>query len=255
MPFAIHETARIYFEELGAGRRPAIALIHGGNCDHTAMADLAVLLAARQRVVNLDLGGHGLSGRPSAGFSPASLGGDVRAVITMRFSAPVVVVGHSMGGRVALELSHRWPGLVRALVLLDTHIVEEPGYVAWRRASFEADDWRSFLRDRADKMFLPGDHSVRRGQIIARMLEVSREVSIAVLEASDRIDTVRALRDCAVPVLYIAGTRPRVDQEELMELRHDLVWSQVVGAGHFVQIDAAPQVSSMIERFLDAYVL
>ena len=40
---------------------------------------------------------------------------------------PMIVVGHSMGGMVALELSHRHPGLVLALACLDSTVLTPPG--------------------------------------------------------------------------------------------------------------------------------
>ncbi|HUS62779.1 MAG TPA: alpha/beta hydrolase [Acidimicrobiales bacterium] len=79
-------------------------------------------LAERRRVVALDHRGHGRSTKLATtdGYSIAQLAADLIALIDANVDAPVDLLGHSMGGRIALELALSRPDLVRSLVLMDT---------------------------------------------------------------------------------------------------------------------------------------
>src|SRR6185437_10397956 len=98
------------------------------------------------RAVTLDLRGHGRSARPRAALDLEGFVEDIRAVARAARIRRAVVVGHSMGGRVALALASVMPALVRALVLLDTAVSEEPGYVAQRWRQLSERDFKAALR-------------------------------------------------------------------------------------------------------------
>jgi pimeloyl-ACP methyl ester carboxylesterase len=55
---------------------------------------------------------------------------------------------------------------------------------------------------------------------------------------------------CRMPFLYITGAAPRSDFEQLRELCPQVVFGQVVGAGHFSQLLVPDQINAMIARFL-----
>ncbi len=241
--------ARIYYEVAGAGD-PPLVLVHGAGCDHTTMALLAGRLARRQQVVNLDLRAHGLSERPAGPIRGADFAADVVAVsLAARLRRPVLV-GHSMGAKVALEVSRIAPDLPSALVLLDSSILETPDYKARRRAELLDDSTRQLRVARRERMFLAGDSSPERQRLLDLMLAVPRELALAALAASDQIDTAGALRACAKPVLYVGASQPREQMEAVLGVNPHVWYGRVVGSGHFVHIDAVDQVAAMIGRFL-----
>jgi pimeloyl-ACP methyl ester carboxylesterase len=101
----------------GAGEGPPLVLLHGLGGSSANWALLAPRLAERHRVVLVDLPGHGRSGPlPAApGIGPYA---DRVALLLERLGlGAAVVVGHSLGGLVALRLAARHPGSVRGLVL------------------------------------------------------------------------------------------------------------------------------------------
>src|ERR1039458_8056338 len=90
---------------------PAGLLLHGW----TASADLNFCpvyarLAERYRVIALDLRGHGRGMRSTEPFSLEDCADDAAALLDEVGAGPVVVVGYSMGGPVALLLARRHPG-------------------------------------------------------------------------------------------------------------------------------------------------
>jgi pimeloyl-ACP methyl ester carboxylesterase len=95
----------------------AVLLVHGFAGAGANFALLAPLLARTHRVVVPDLPGHGCSAALPALPSLAGFADRVAAVAEQEGTAPAVVVGHSMGGVVALRLAARRPDLVRGIVL------------------------------------------------------------------------------------------------------------------------------------------
>lgn len=100
-----------------AGDGPPLLLIHGFAGGAANFALLAPLLARAHRVVVPDLPGHGGSSALPAAPSLAGFADRVADVVEHEGAVPAAVVGHSMGGVIALRLAARRPELVRSIVL------------------------------------------------------------------------------------------------------------------------------------------
>jgi pimeloyl-ACP methyl ester carboxylesterase len=100
------------------GEGPPLVLIHGLGGSAANWTLLAPLLARRHRVLVPDLPGHGGSGPTRAPEGLASLADVIGAVMDVHEMAPSPVVGHSLGGDVAVRLAARRPDAVSALVLM-----------------------------------------------------------------------------------------------------------------------------------------
>lgn len=105
----------------GRGER-ALVLVHGHGAHHVWWHAVVPLLADRWRVVTLDLSGHGDSGH-RAEYSGAQWAREVVAVAEAAGADRPVVVGHSLGGRVAVLAGGLHPDRVAGLVLLDCGIL------------------------------------------------------------------------------------------------------------------------------------
>ena len=95
-------------------------LAHGGGAHSRWWDHVAPLLATDRRVIALDLSGHGDSGR-RAHYSIDSWAGDVQAVLERAGSRPILV-GHSLGGMVALRVAQQRGQALRGVALLDSII-------------------------------------------------------------------------------------------------------------------------------------
>ncbi|MGY1740197.1 MULTISPECIES: alpha/beta fold hydrolase [unclassified Blastococcus] len=99
-----------------------LVLVHGHAAHHVWWHGVVPLLADRWRVVVLDLSGHGDSGHRT-GYSGQQWAREVLAVAEAAGARRPVVVGHSLGGRVALLAGGLHPDRVAGLVLLDCGIL------------------------------------------------------------------------------------------------------------------------------------
>lgn len=113
----------LVLDQAGRGGLPLL-FIHGWTCRRDywdeQMADLS-----RDRVVAaLDLSGHGESaGNARCDWSVSGLADDVVTALSTMDGEEAVLVGHSMGGAVALEAAARVPEVVRGVILVDTFVL------------------------------------------------------------------------------------------------------------------------------------
>jgi 3-oxoadipate enol-lactonase len=111
----------IEYEEHGAGARPFV-LVHGFTGSRDDFREVLPRLASRGRTVAPDLRGHGGSGHPAGGtgYDFDALTRDLAGLLDALGIARCDLLGHSMGGMVALRLALAEPGRVASLVLMDT---------------------------------------------------------------------------------------------------------------------------------------
>ena len=102
------------------GSGPPLVLVHGLGGAATNWTELAPLLAKRRRVLVPDLPGHGRSDRLARVEGLGSFALRLAALLEQEASTPAALVGHSMGGLVALRLAVARPQAVSALVLVGT---------------------------------------------------------------------------------------------------------------------------------------
>jgi pimeloyl-ACP methyl ester carboxylesterase len=117
-PSGVHIQYRLY-----GGGDALVVLVHGWSCDSNYWQAQLPALREHYAVATVDLAGHGGSGANRASWSMADFGDDVvRVVNALPDYQKVVLVGHSMGGPVAVEAARRLKGRVAGIIGVDTSI-------------------------------------------------------------------------------------------------------------------------------------
>jgi pimeloyl-ACP methyl ester carboxylesterase len=204
-------------------------------------------------VTALDLRGCGKSDCPESGYNIRDFADDLAPFCAQAGIEKPVVIGHSLGGMIAVELAARYPWLPRALVLVD------PGPID------PLPETVKFFDSAADQLEGPSGEEVRRlwtedmgardaelAQWISELMcRVPLPIAAAVIRGINAWNGVGALALCTVPTLLLR--RLLDDNPEAVRLRAikpDLEVGITVGAGHFHQLEVPEQVNAMIERFL-----
>jgi pimeloyl-ACP methyl ester carboxylesterase len=252
MPYAELDGLKLYYERAGSGE-PELLFVHGWCCDHTAFQPQFEHFAQTQRVTTLDLRGCGRSDCPEDGYAIADFADDLARFCAEVGIAKPVVVGHSLGGMVAVDLAARHPSVPSALVLVD------PGPIDQLPASVE------FFAEFTEQLEGPNGEDVRRAYVedmgardeeLARwivdlMCRVPLPIAAAAIRGINPWNGTEAFRLCTVPILLL---RPLLheasDALRLRAIKPDLEVGITVGAGHFHQLEVPEQVNAMIERFL-----
>ena len=109
----------VVYDARGRGE-PALVFIHGWCCNRGQWNAQMDQFDDDHRVVAIDLGGHGESGRTRGHWTIPDYGHDVEAVVKAQRLDRVILVGHSMGGPVALLAAARMPDRVIGVIGVDT---------------------------------------------------------------------------------------------------------------------------------------
>ncbi len=249
----VRDGMRLAVMERGDGD-PPLLFVHGWCCDHGHFAPQIEHFAGRYRVVALDQRGFGQSDQPPGEYSIEAFADDAAWLCRELGLHRPVVVGHSLGGAVALALAGRHPELPGAIALCDPAVfVAEVGDEIREElvAGLASAEWRSraeeFIRE---YLFLPGDDPARRERIVAGMCATPQRVMHSAFRNLVDFDDAAAARACRVPVLVIEAGAPFVDRERLLAALPDAVIEATPGVGHFHQLEAPERVNAILERFL-----
>jgi pimeloyl-ACP methyl ester carboxylesterase len=211
----------------GAVHRPLAVLVHGVSSSSRTWWRVGPALADRGfQVVAVDLRGHGSSPRTAVGLSAADLAADVAETV----GSPVeLLVGHSMGALVALELVAARPGFARRLLVEDPPGSSSFDWAALA-AGIEADTRRAAtdpgaLRrelEAANPVWVPGE-SERR---VADLADCDGQAIAAALRSGVPFDLPALLAAAPVPVLMV--------------LAEEALGSNLVGLDRKAAVEALP---------------
>lgn len=111
----LHGHRRAY---LKVGSGPALLLIHGIGSRHETWLPIVERLAKHYTVIAPDLLGHGRSAKPRADYSIGGYANAMRDLLAVLGIERVTVVGHSLGGGIAMQFAYQYPQLTQRIVLV-----------------------------------------------------------------------------------------------------------------------------------------
>lgn len=228
--------------------QPNLVLVHGWMCDRSYWDKQVPALAEGFGVVTVDLAGHGESGLDRRTWSIASLAGDVETVVEALDLDDVIVVGHSMGGLVALDAARRMPERVIGVIGVDTlHDADpelDPEELAPMFAGFEQDfaaACDSFVRG----MFVDGTDPELVDRVAADMCGGPAEVGLALLRAYVEYDWPRGFSEAGVPIRSINSDMWPTDLEGNRQVA-DYDATILEGRGHFLMQEAPDELAAAL---------
>lgn len=138
-----------------AGEGSPVVLLHGLFGSARNLGTVQARLAARHRVLALDLRNHGDS--PHAyGMDYATMAEDVRETLAARNALPAALIGHSMGGKVAMRLALAAPEAATRLLVADiAPVAYPPGFGAYAEAMAALPLQAGLTRATADAALAP----------------------------------------------------------------------------------------------------
>lgn len=241
-PDGVHIEYRLY----GRGE-PAIVFIHGWSCDAGYWAEQIGHFRTRYTVVTVNLAGHGGSGRNRRDWSVENYGADVAAVAREIPNAKIVLVGHSMGGPVALAAAGALKERLLGIVGIDTFqmIGAPPPPFGDLLVQMKADFATTVRRVVTEDLFTRNADPELVQRIAHDMSLAPPEVAIPSFESLFALDYAPLLAQIAVPIVAI-NTAP-TDEARIRDLAPTFRLVPVDGLGHFLMIEDPPRVNALLE--------
>ncbi len=239
------------------GRGPAIVMVHGLGSRAEHWLPVARLLAARHRVVLVDLPGHGESAMP-APFSLERATQALDRALDRTSREPVVLMGHSLGGLVAAAEACEHPGRVRALVLIETALRPQVTGQERRELLGELDsDYRGVLRG----AYLAFGRDSAQGEALYRQVAAMDPTVVKPwIRLACTADLSRRVARLQVPLLVVLAQRSWPPGEPWVETAAILGYgsvprvrgARVDSCGHYVMLDRPAELARLVERFAAA---
>lgn len=247
MPTITVSQKELYFAQAGRGQ-PALLFVHGAGGDHTIWGEQLRELAKDFSVIALDLNGHGRSpAREGDGLQ--TYVEDVLAVLNA-FAQPTVLVGHSMGGAIALSVALQPPKNLVGLGLVGTgaRLKVHPQILELCQTDFEkavelviswafAEQADPALTDKARQQMR------RNGQAALYRDFLS----------CSTFDEMHRLSEISVPTIVICGREDKLTPVKYSEyLQQNIPNAQlqiIERAGHMVMVEQPEAVTRVLKEF------
>lgn len=208
-----------------------------------------------------DLGGFGDAAPPAGGYSVDAYASAVEFLISQQQLTEYVVVGHSMGGKIALALAARQPAGLRGLVLLSpSPPTPEPMTEDERQQSLRSYGDPAAAEQTFHKITARPLPDELHQQVVADNLRSSQAAWDAWLLQGSREDLCARMPRVQVPMCLIVGTAdavlpPQVHQRELLPcLPESTTLHLVEGAGHLLPLEAPGEVVQLMRQFMTGLV-
>jgi pimeloyl-ACP methyl ester carboxylesterase len=257
------------------GQGMPLVFVHGFPLSRGAWQKQVEMLRSSYRVIAPDLRGLGES-HPSASFGSAQdrssgqgrdgvntmaqMAEDIHALLKQLNTGPVVLIGHSMGGYVALAFARQFPEMLRGLVLVGTKAGNDtPEAAGGRRATAEkvkAEGAKVVLDAMAPKMLAASNKDERMAAQVRGFMERSQPDGVigALLGMAERPDSTELLSQIYAPTLIITGADdtiiPPAESEKMASAIKNAQLKVIPNAGHLVAFEQPEEFNRALQEWL-----
>lgn len=247
---------RIHVRSQGEGE-PALVFLHYWGGSSRTWDAVTGRLADTYRTVAIDQRGWGDSAAPEQGYAIADLADDAQDVIAALKLTRYVIVGHSMGGKVAQLLAARQPAGLAGVVLVAPSPPSPMALPAGQREAMAAAyATRASVEAVLDHVLTARPLTpAQREQVIADSLRGAPPAKAAWPMAAMLEDITREVASIRVPALVVAGEADQVDRLET--LRRELLpriagarLQVLPGTGHLSPLEAPAEVAAAVRAFV-----
>jgi len=246
-----------------AGRGTPVVLLHGFPLNGVIWHEQQQRLSDRYRVITPDLRGHGRSPAPAGVYEMDLLARDVLALLDTLLIKKAVIMGHSMGGYVALAAWKLAPERFLALGLIDSQAgadTEEGRQGRYKVAEKVAAEGSKVVAEAMiPKLFapdLPAEAPIL-SQVRQLILNTQPAGIIGTLKGmAVRLDSSALLPNLSMPVLLLTGDKDQIippgKAKEMASAIRTATLTKVANAGHMPMLEQPEATTTAIRNFLSA---
>ena len=255
---------RVLGAQTSAAKAPLV-LLHGLMGFAANWGKVWPFFDRERLVLAFDQRGHGRSEKPNHGYAPEDYARDLKTLLDELGWTRAHIVGHSMGGRVALAFAHGHPSYCISLTMEDSGAGPRPDRSNWIRGLLGGIPTPFPDREEAKRFF---SESFQGDPLTAGFLHANLETKpggsldwrfhapgmIETVEKGRCLDAFPQFRSIVAPTLLVRGERsvefPQNEAEEMAGARKNVELVVIPGAGHFVHAEAPKPFSEALASFI-----
>ena len=252
-PDGVHVQYRVY----GSGE-PALVFIHGWSCDSNYWRQQVPEFKKKYTVITVDLAGHGGTDSNRSEWSITNFGQDVATAVAAVPNQKLILVGHSMGGPVAIEAARLLGDRVVGIIGVDTfRSIGGPVPTAAQLDAavkpFQA-NFIGYTREMVSKhLFAPGANAELVSKVSADMSLSPEKVAIPSLRAVLGYDFGPPLKEIDVPVVTInSDLGEPINELRIRKVLPEFHAVTLAGLGHFLMMEDPARFNPALETEIQA---
>jgi pimeloyl-ACP methyl ester carboxylesterase len=245
-------------EDQGSGA-PALVFLHYFAGSSRSWVHIVNSLSSRHRCIPIDLPGFANT-PPLPDFSVEAVSDAVAAFIQRRNLSQYILIGHSMGGKLAMACASKKPiGLVGLVLVAPSPPTPEPMEESERHRLLNSHgDYAAAeqtLQSITQRSLTAEDKSI----CIDDNIRTSLPAWVWWLTSGSRENIVPEIRNIDCPVLVVGGTldpviSPQVITTQITPIIPTAKYNQISGAGHLLPFEAPRELADTIQTFAERYV-
>lgn len=256
MPYYLFKNLKVHYSDQGTG--PVLVFLHGFLEDLSMWKNIIGAFEETNRVICVDLLGHGKTGNLGYIHSMEDQSEMLNHLLLSLNIPHSVMVGHSMGGYVALAFAERYPESLTALCLMNsTAMADDQEKKRNRDRGINAvkQNHKTFVRLSIPNLFSEENRAVfakEINEITESALKMSQQGIIAALEGMKiREDRTKILAASNLPILMIIGKKdPALDYRVLVKQSEmGTVKNVVFEDGHMSHVENKTELIQALKEF------
>jgi len=252
--FTTLDGARIHYVNYGKGKE-ALILIHGWTMNVDNWRDNVAELAKRNRVIAIDLPGHGQSDKPQTTYSMEYFARAIESVMRDANVKRAVLVGHSMGTPIARQFYRRNPAKTLGIVIADGSLrpFGNKALLDQLIAGFRAPGYRDQVAQMFVMMLGKNLSSEAQDRIKSSSASTPQNVLVSAFEGMAD-PSIWGEDQITVPVLAIMAKNPFYPpnvEESFRKIAPKMEFHMWDGAGHFVMMERPQEFNELVLAWLD----
>jgi pimeloyl-ACP methyl ester carboxylesterase len=252
--FTTLDGARIHYVNYGKGSE-ALVLIHGWTCNLDNWRDQFPDFAKRNRVIAIDLPGHGQSDKPQITYSMDLFARAVDAVLRDAKVKRAVLVGHSMGTPIARQFYRKYPKKTLAIVIVDGSLrpFGDKALIDRLIAGFRGPNYKEAVSQLFAGMAGPNLSAEAQERIKASWQNTPQYVLVSAMEGMAD-PSIWGEDKISVPVLAIMAKNPFYPpnvEQSFRAIAPNMEFQMWDGVGHFIMMEKPKEFNVTVLAFLD----
>ena len=238
----------IYVDDGGGKEGLPVVFLHSFAGDSGHWSSQLARARHQRRALAMDLRGHGKSAAPPDNdYAVESLVKDLGAVVDKLQIKRFVLVGHSMGGAVAIKYAGAHPNRVAGLVL-----VGAPGKIPAEQSAqvmgaLQA-NYDATMKGYWEKLLQGAQPNVRT-QLVAQMDGIPKDATLAIIDALFKDDPLASLDRYPGPKLVVYTTSGDTPND-LQNVRPAIPRKLIAGTSHWPHLDRPGEFTQVLDEFL-----